>query len=40
VLAALSVDGMAVARTLPNSKLAEDIRSAAYTHALSTLPPS
>ena len=31
VLAALSVGGMVLARTLPNSKLAENIRSAAYT---------
>jgi AcrR family transcriptional regulator len=38
VLAALSVGGMVLARTLPNSKLAESIRSAAYNHALSTLP--
>lgn len=38
VLAALSVGGMVLARTLPNSKLAESVRSAAYKHALSTLP--
>jgi len=38
VLAALSVGGMVLARTLPNSKLAESVRSAAYSHALSTLP--
>ena len=38
VLAALSVGGMVLARTLPNSKLAESVRSAAYNHALSTLP--
>lgn len=38
VLAALSVGGMVLARTLPNSKLAENIRSAAYSHAMSTLP--
>ena len=37
VLAALSVGGMVLARTLPNSKLAEEVRSAAYAHALSTL---
>ncbi len=36
-LAALSVGGMVLARTLPNSKLAEEVRSAAYAHALSTL---
>jgi TetR/AcrR family transcriptional regulator, transcriptional repressor for nem operon len=38
VLAALSVGGMVLARTLPESKLAENIRAAAYAHALSTLP--
>ena len=38
VLAALSVGGMVLARTLPNSKLAESIRSAAYSLALRTLP--
>lgn len=37
VLAALSVGGMVLARTLPNSKLAEEVRSAAYAHALSIL---
>jgi TetR/AcrR family transcriptional regulator, transcriptional repressor for nem operon len=37
-LAALSVGGMVLARTLPNSKLAESVRAAAYDHALSTLP--
>lgn len=37
VLAALSVGGMVLARTLPNSKLAEAVRSATYAHALSTL---
>lgn len=38
VLAALSVGGMVLARTLPNSKLAESVRSAAYAHGLGTLP--
>jgi TetR/AcrR family transcriptional repressor of nem operon len=37
VLAALSVGGMVLARTLPNSKLAESVRGAAYKHGLSTL---
>mgnify|MGYP001256693682 CR=1 FL=1 len=37
VLAALSVGGMVLARSLPSSKLAEAVRSAAYAHALSTL---
>ncbi len=37
VLAALSVGGMVLARTLPNSKLAEDVRSAAYEHGARTL---
>lgn len=37
VLAALSVGGMVLARTLPSSKLAEEVRDAAYKHALKTL---
>ena len=37
VLAALSVGGMVLARTLPNSKLAEEVRSAAYAHGLKAL---
>ncbi len=36
-LAALSVGGMVLARTLPNSKLAEAVRSAAYAHGLRML---
>ena len=39
VLAALSVGGMVLARTLPNSKLAEEVRSAAYAHGMETLRP-
>jgi len=37
VLAALSVGGMVLARTLPNARLAEEVRAAAYDHALETL---
>lgn len=37
VLAALSVGGMVLARTLPDSKLAEEIRDAAHAHGCSTL---
>jgi AcrR family transcriptional regulator len=38
VLAALSVGGMVLARTLPNSELAESVRAAAFAHGMSTLP--
>lgn len=37
VLAALSVGGMVLARTLPSSKLAEDVREAAYKHGVKAL---
>lgn len=37
VLAALSVGGMVLARTLPDSKLAEAVRKAAYAHGAATL---
>ncbi|WP_395644866.1 TetR/AcrR family transcriptional regulator [Terricaulis sp.] len=37
VLAALSVGGMVLARTLPNSKLAEEVRATAYAHGVKTL---
>lgn len=37
VLAALSVGGMVLARTLPNSEIAEAVRNAAYKHGIETL---
>jgi AcrR family transcriptional regulator len=38
VLAALSVGGMVLARTLPDSKLAEAVRRASHAHAQAMLP--
>lgn len=37
-LAALCVGGMVLARTLPNSELAEDVRAAAHRHGKSIVP--
>jgi TetR/AcrR family transcriptional regulator, transcriptional repressor for nem operon len=37
VLAALSVGGMVLARTLPDSTLADEVRSAAHAHGVKTL---
>lgn len=40
VLAAISVGGMVIARTLPNSLLAERVRKAAFDHGCAVLEAS
>lgn len=40
VLAALSVGGMVLARTLPDSELADEIRDAALAHGVAALAPA
>lgn len=39
-LAALSVGGMVLARTIPDVELASDVRAAAHDHALAMMAPS